>query len=423
MRRCKPRSRWLILLCAVFGLLTTSCGGSDGHEVVYLHVFNAYPGSQSMSLYGPTGAVVTDLPFGTRTDSPVAVDRNLGTEFELILDGAPTPFDLDQQLFNLYPQETATFLFSRRDDSTAQAQILRHIQSVSAGCRMVFHNSMAVANDQLGMFDFIVGWNFQGNITEAGYDEAEEDSFIAQHADDLSDDHLENHDDRKFELYDFIDTHPVFALATGLGTEGDEDPINLLHFVWLGIEELVDRPLVDFQSGSIRAHPPTEDYIECLEGALEAQEAIDQGADDPSLHDEANQNCAEMQTYTTETFGTGSEQVGGSLHYFPGSLPDNLQDGSPREPENECGADLRLYSDYGNTFGGEHGFENRPLFIDEFTGDVLTQEEDPLPRLFPRFGRSDHQFYVLYGRPAQGPEIRIEQWRASDQFEPMDDYP
>lgn len=419
MRRCQSRPRWLVLLCAVFGLLTLNCGGGDGHEVVHLHVFNAYPGSQSMSLYGPSGTIVTDLPFGTRTDSPVAVDRNLGTEFELVLDGAPTTFELDQELYNLYPEETATFLFSRRQNNTVHAQILRHVQSVSPACRLVFHNSLAVSNDQIGIYHFIVGWNFQHQIAEAGYNESAEDQFINEHIDDLDPEHIENHEERREELYGNIDYHPVFSLAEGVGAE---EEVGTLKFVWLGEEFTVERPRVDFESGSIRTHPPTEEYIECLEGVLEGEDA-DAGGGLGDDEEEDTQDCTEEQVYNTPSYGPGADQVGGIIHYFPESLPNTLQDGSPRSEENACAADLRIYSDFANIFSGEHGFENRPPFIDEFSEAALNQEEDPLVRLFPRFSRSDHQFYVLYGRPVHSDQVRIEQWKASDQFEDMRDYP
>ncbi len=420
MRRRKSRCRWVILLCAIFGLLSTNCGDSEGHEVVYLHVFNAYPGAQAMSLYGPAGAVVTDLPYGTRTENPVAVDRNLGTNFELVLDGAPTTFDLDQQLYSLYPQETATFLFSRRQDNAAHAQILRHIQSVSAGCRLVFHNSLALANDNIGEYSFIVGWNFFGQVDQVGYNQSEEDSFVNDHIDELGDFHVDNHIERVANLYGNISDHPVFALAQGVGQQGQSD-LNLLNFVWLGQEKFVDPPQVDFGSGNILTHPPTIDYIECLEGVIEGEDELPDNGEEEEEEDDTR-DCTELQSYTATTFGPGGDQVGNILHYYPESLPQTLQSGEDRfapGANQECGADLRIYSDYANIFFGDPGFDNRPLFVNEF-GQVLSAEEDPLIRLFPRFSRSDHQFYVVYGRPVD-PDILS--WRASDELHPMDPTP
>ena len=82
-------------------------------DSVYLYFFNGYVGSTSMTVIGPTGTLVSGVPFGERT-KPVLFDRTLGTNLTVLLDVIPEPVQISPSLFDLYPQETATVLLKRR---------------------------------------------------------------------------------------------------------------------------------------------------------------------------------------------------------------------------------------------------------------------------------------------------------------------
>jgi len=79
--------RWMCGIALVALLASAGCGGnSNGGEFVWLQVVNGYPGSQSASVYGPSGTIASNLEFGQRTDEFIRVNRNLGTEIQIVLE-------------------------------------------------------------------------------------------------------------------------------------------------------------------------------------------------------------------------------------------------------------------------------------------------------------------------------------------------
>ena len=101
------RPRALMLALAALALPTlTSCGDSDGGETVFLFVINGYTAAESLSVYGNAGPVVQGLKFGDRSDDPIEIDRNYGSELTVVVDGVPSQMDLSFDLFAMYPQET-----------------------------------------------------------------------------------------------------------------------------------------------------------------------------------------------------------------------------------------------------------------------------------------------------------------------------
>lgn len=373
---------WLKLcsLVAICVLIATGCGDGDaGDEVVYLHVFNAYPGAASMGLMGPTGPVVQDLPFGERTDEPVAIDRNFGSDFAIFFADAPNLVDVQLELFGLYPGETATLMISRRTEEGADAQLFRHVRSTSPYCRAVFDNSLALDNDDgLGQFDYIVGWHMpELPVHLGGFDEEFEQQQLQQ---------LDMTEyQRPTELFAHVDSHPYYAL-TELDIEGEE--AGYFAFAWLGVDEEIDAPAVDFSTGAFHSPPTSIEFVSCIEEAADQEE--DAGGDDGMFdfdQDETEaEDCDDLERYNTELVQAGVPEFY-MVHYDPAVMGNTPPD---------CSAEFRIYSDFANIFQGEHGFD---------------PNENQRIGHTPEFTVSDHFFFSLYGFPYD--PLR-ETWLASD---------
>ena len=272
-------------------------GGGEGSEIVNLYIFNGYAGSKSMSLYGPSGKIVTGLGYGERTAEPVAVDRNLGSNFKLVIDGAPQSVTLAFPLYSLYPHETGTLLFKKRSEvKAADATIYRHVRSKANECRLVFDNAMSLNSEGLGQFGFIPLFEL-GNSTGGGY---LRDEVIARNG-----------------LMDLIDKTPYFALVPHFEVEGE------LMLAYAG-----EGTKIDHIAGTIKTYRPTEDYVNCL-------------GNDPATKAE---QCQKMITYNTHVYNPDSTEHHW-IYYPPGYL------GTP----NSCDAKFRISSDFSNIFDEASG--------------------------------------------------------------------
>lgn len=166
----RVRNATLASLIAMIAPLT-SCGDSAAAESVFLFVINGYTGSNSLTIIGPTGTVASSLAFGDRV-GPVEVNRALGTEFTVLLDGTPEAIDLDVELFSMYPQETGTLFLKRRsDDSEVAISLYRHVQTISDGCMLTFENGLSLNETYLSVpsqFTFTPEFRIE-DIASAGY--------------------------------------------------------------------------------------------------------------------------------------------------------------------------------------------------------------------------------------------------------------
>ncbi len=377
-------STLLVALCGL--ILLAGCGTGDNSETVYLHVFNGYAGVESMSVYGPSGTITTGLPFGARTAEPVEVDRNLGTDMTVVLDGAPTTFDFQEQLYNLYPQETATLVMSRRENNAVSTTIFRHQPSISPACRLIAHNSLSLNSGNLSQYNFILGWDFSedgagtgygGDIETTGYDEEWENARVAP-------------DEQRSELFDEINDNPIFTLVPS----DEEEAASSLEFVWIGPERTADFPRIDYVSGSIVTFRSSIDYVQCLEDQEDAE-------NDPDVEEE---DCDAPITTNAQTYSPGLEAPNIFVHYYPSTVGNDTDSG-------RCDADFRVYSDFGNIFTGEPGYDG----FDENRRLELSAE----------YGISNQFFFVLYGNPT---DPRRETWVSGDfetggGFVPPDPYP
>lgn len=138
-------------IVALLGLVAlsfplSSCGDDSGAESIFLYVINGYAGSNGLTLIGPAGTISSNLAFGDRV-GPVEVNRALGTDFTVLLDGTPQAIELQLELFAMYPQETGTLFLKRRSDNAeVDVSVFRHVQTISDGCSLVFNNGLSLSN-------------------------------------------------------------------------------------------------------------------------------------------------------------------------------------------------------------------------------------------------------------------------------------
>ena len=418
MYRFNPGLPSLFLLALTGLLMASACSGGedDSNEFVQIHVYNGYPGSNSLTVYGPTGPIVSNLPFGARTDAPILVNRNLGTEFNIILDGTPDAFSFAPELFDLYPFETATiFVGNRRGVNSLDINFLRHVQSISPFCRIVFSNHLAVNNSGLANFNFFPAWYFDGpDLALSGYDSSFENQFLDILEDLLpADINIGPVRDARRTALAFVSNYPYFALATQEDAnevgrvietaDGELIPLGsaagTLQFVWVGMEDVVELPRVDYQSGRILTLSNSLNFVECMFDQAESVIADAGAADgDPPEFEQ----CLLEEEYSTRVVSPGdTEQV---WYHFAPSLV-NRDIGS-----NSCDGEIRLFSDFANIFVGDHGYTG---WRDNNRFDIRTSN----------FTQSEHYFIVLYGYPV---EPRVAEWTTSHPnfgFGPLGNYP
>lgn len=153
MKRSYLVSVALLVCCGLFMAGISACGGGTNHETVYLRFVNGYPGAKSMTLQGPQGSIFSDLKFGEAIEKPVEISRNRQPgRFQLLINGAPQPFNMNVEVFQMYPQETGTLFIQRRSgESSAESTLFRHFQMFTGNdtdrqCVLTLANRLALEN-------------------------------------------------------------------------------------------------------------------------------------------------------------------------------------------------------------------------------------------------------------------------------------
>ncbi|MFP4599923.1 MAG: hypothetical protein ACOC9W_00065 [Persicimonas sp.] len=418
----------LAVVALSLGLLGTACGdGGEERETFFLYVTNAYPGADELTLYGPTGKLVSGLPFASRTEEPIEVNRNVNAdEFILVLDGAPTEMEFTKPMFSLYPQETGTLVISRRaSQESADASLFRHTRSPDPDCVLTFGNSLSLNNALLG--DELLSYSYQ---TEWNVDPRpmyrEEHERLAETRcgpTEIPDRY------RREDTHDEIAADPWFFPVS---SEGDDD----LTYTLVWANRRADPRTGEVRSegikagGAIKAVPTTEDFVDCLSGAVTIAEDTDPagggdeeaeqkcpspdstavgpdgstvdvfGEDQVVWNAESAQTCFELFQYTGFPIEPGEPDSSHSFEMYPQSDGDDLVCGSPvriRTPTTDL-----IFQDLD---------ENVSNFIDEEGGFV---------EIDATFPASEHHFFVLFGRPINP---FVDQWNSEETSVPLDDYP
>ncbi len=413
----KTLSRAKRLAALVLGLSLlpiTSCGDSTGpEESVYLFVINGYTAASTISIFGPRGPVVQGLKFGERTPEPIEVNRSLGTEFTLLLDGTPTPIDLDFQLFSLYPQETATMFLKRRSDAEdASVSLYRHVQTISRSCAFTFENGLSVDN-QFTSDAFNFSWapefNYDPNV--AGYFTDETSIPVITECGPLPT------PTRSPIPRDFSTTvipDPWFFKTT---CQDSLQP-NLLCDVW-----------GELDNGAIIGLPPTQEYFECVAQAISIKQPEDAMNPSPFPPADAQVQCppGALTWDDVQVDPNGVDECKAGKRY-PAFLLEPTQTGQQtwtliRGPDDfscsgddcECTETFRIRNDglavstgFDVIFGPQ-GDDAKGQHLD---GDLVTSTV-----VVP--GGSEH-FYVMFGRPVNP---IVWQWNSGENFVDLNQFP
>lgn len=382
-------------------VLAAGCGGQETTpETVYLDVFNAYPGTSSMSMYGPSGAVATSLGFGQLSPgTPTPVNRNLGTEFELLLNGAPSTFEVDLPLYNLYPEETATVFFKRRSgaENVDTPIIFRHLRTgykpKDRKCRLVFDNALSVDNDHIGQFNYLPVFKIRPSCT--GYNLEIGSSFDDSKPLNVST-QAGTIEAGRPDLYQRIKNFPWFIpteansgeivraynqgkpACGAYGNSGEQvsNPAgqNTIKWVWAGGAE------IDYESGSFRAPPPSQQYMNCIGWDPDRPKSRQ------SIKSQQVKKCEQDQN-TASPIKLNEEVV--TLDFTTG-IGLNKKDNPV--PNQKCGAAVRVSTDFFNVFESSNkGNKNKAARVEK----MITYKP------------SQYYYWVLYGRPVAP---RIQEW-------------
>jgi hypothetical protein len=394
----RVRNATLASLIAMIAPLT-SCGDSAAAESVFLFVINGYTGSNSLTIIGPTGTVASSLAFGDRV-GPVEVNRALGTEFTVLLDGTPEAIDLDLELFSMYPQETGTLFLKRRsDDAEVAVSLYRHVQTISPSCQLTFENALSLNETYLSFpHQFTYSPEFRlDDIQEGGYF-PEQDLTIQTECGPLPSPPAGSRIPRDFSD---IQADPYFFMTPC------EDTIleNQLCHVWgeYGID----------LTTNVLGRPTTGEYANCLSQAVEikqpevdpplpfppddAQVQCPPGPltwDDVNLPESAILDCQEKKVYETVTVAPGAESNNTeSIYFFSGKCTHTFRIVTPG-----------LQTIFGPEDGDALGKHQDGDFVE------TTAEISP---------GSEH-FYILFGRPVNP---LVWQWDSGSNFVDLAAYP
>jgi hypothetical protein len=404
----------ILLGCLAASLLALAgCGNGQDDEVVHLHIFNAYPGAGSISVYGPSGVVARDLPFGERTDKPVAVNRNLGSSFTILIDGAPRPFETQIPVWSMYPHETGTVLFKRRIGETAidEPVLYRHVQTGyrtgdqvptnerQESCRLVLDNALSGETGNLLNMTYLpafkinpscVGYKAQiGSFTDPRLDPrfGGDPQFIQRIADNPWFYPVDVTTSKVGYIKDSA-TCPAFSTTDEFGRI--VVPAGSFELVWAGSN--FGTRTFDGESGDVIVPPPTGDLMECL--GWDPDEDADEQPD--VITEESLANCLSA-SYSARRVDTVQREI--QFYEFPVGLGDGI------DPQ-RCGFDIRADSDFESIFTGSN-----------LDGNPVIARAD--------FAPNQYYFWVLYGRPVNP---FVETWGSNQPeegggFVELPDYP
>ncbi len=458
------KSVWRHVLAAAItlGLVTAwGCGGRND-EVIYLDVFNGYPGSENVSVYGPTGTVTSDLSFGQRTSNFTTINRNIGQDFEIQIQGATSTAEKSLPLFDMYPHESATLFVKRRSGpSTVDTTFFRHVRTgykrEDRQCAMVFDNALSARDPNTTTYRYVPLFKVRPSC--AGYVE----QIGSYREDGYEDSDKINPPEYLFrpDLYDDIELFPWFAPVeasqgeivdirdvsgcpaygsnntpanssqggeddsqgggsnqNGNGNSGNQggEPIrgqvfadnSTYRFAWAPARSILTRQTanelgrtinIDPRQGNIVGPPPTRQYMECI--GWNPDQSVEKNV--KNLEETNRTRITRCKGGSGASASVESVTLGNSLlqYQFRAGLGADV-------PPGQCGFRVRVASDFFSIFRRS---QNEP-------------GGEPVQQTFS-FPPSQISFWVLYGRPI---DPRIESWGVADKksgggFVKLPEYP
>ena len=287
-----------LLIAGSFGLL--SCGDSVP-DSVFLYIINGYPASDGMTIIGPAGPVVRDAKFGDRMAAngvcppgeacvPIEVDRRFGSEdWTVMLDGMPQTAELTKDLFAMYPQETGTLVVTRRsEDEEVQGTLLRHTQSINAGCSLVMYNGLSLSNNYMSSSSYTIAPEFRVEPVEsAGYSNELNTAFLTE-CGALPTTAPEHEALARSELYAAVQAQPWFFPVT---CEEDESE-NAVCYGW-GIPHGAEQISRLQEGGLVSTARVSRNYYDCVQDAITIKQPEMDGAPLPFPPADAQVQCPE----------------------------------------------------------------------------------------------------------------------------------
>lgn len=422
---------WLTFGLVGLALCIGGCADSEeSEETVYMHIINGYPGSDSLTLYGPNGRLVSGLGFSERTQEPVEVDRSTNSEdFTLLIDGAPTSIELTRSTFSLYPRETGTLVINRRSgESAAQTSLYRHTRSPDPDCVLTMGNSLSLDDEmttELQSYAYQTEWKIS---PDPYYNEDEERLAETRCGPvEVPDDY------RRPELHEQVRNDPwLFPVESE--TESDLG----YSFAWAERrpDPRTDQPRSEGirANGQIVAEQHTEDYTECLSDSVELKQDEEEQETDaepecPDLtetaegpdgdevpvldpdevdwDDRAAGDCGDSVYYTGFPVEPGQPDSYVSFEIHPQTLADDADSAT-------CSVPVRVRTPTTDLI-----FQD----ADENVDGYIQSEDDQGGFVEAEVGFDDvsqHRFFVLYGRPVNP---FVEQWDSERHSVDLDEHP
>lgn len=420
----------LTLLLLLGGLVSLSgCGSDDGlGETLHIYVVNAYPGSSKLTLYGPTGKLASGLAFGERTAEAVKLDRNVNSEqFTLMIDGAPTQFQLSEETFSLFPQETATMVIVRRSgESTAAAMLFRHTRMFSPKCVTTFGNALSLNNrylsDELLSYSFQTEWKHSPEEMKEYYDEDAEK--ITRTRCGFTETPANARNTRKGLIYDHNKRDPWLVPVTAPDGNGYTLAWGVRSLVPTGNGNEAELMSLGIHKDGNWVYRNTESYLKCLESAVAVKQEEDAGgaAGNP---DEAEAcpvpNGPMYNTPDGQVALLGADQVEWDDLAIHDCLKEVRETGFPVVPSE--GQNGHSFEEWPRKVDGEWvcGYPTRfrtptmDIIFQNINSDTLNYVEGrggfvEIDNIYPM---RDERFVVLFGRPVNPFVI---QWSAGDTF-------
>jgi hypothetical protein len=430
MLAVKPIRSTIFAIAICLGFVFAGCGGNGsggGEETVFLYVTNGYPGASSLTLYGPTGTLVSGLEFGERSEI-LEVDRNTNSDqFSLIFDGAPTEIELSKALFSMYPQETGTLVISRRSgEEAANATLYRHVRTPDPTCVMIFGNSLSLNNSMLADEFLSYSYQTEWNVDPAPMYRPDDEGWATTRCG------YTKVPDRygRAEIHPIIEADPWFFPVSSDGSN--------YTLVWAtrGIDPRTGEARSEglTVNGQVMAVPTTDDFVACLSGAVSVEEqeepegGADAGSADAPSCPEANgpvgpdnqpsiaeteviwdpaavSSCFEAFSYTGFPVDPGQTD---SYQAFSMSAKQNVD---PDNPDDYiCGSPVRVRTPVADLIFQDVD-DSVPGFIEGDGGFIEIDAFFPI---------SEQHFFVLYGRPVNA---FVSQWNGGETAKPLAEHP
>lgn len=409
----KQSARSIAALIALSTFTMVGCSSEGGEETVFLYIINGYPAAATMDVISPTGTLTSGARFGDRMARdgpcppgesciPIRFDRQFGTDMTIIAENTPQPLGIDAELFAMYPHETATMVLNRKDSQrSVQGTILRHTQTISTDCALTLMNGLSLSNEFMSEgFDFSVAPEFNLAPAEAGFGDERSRPFVTECGALPNGENDTEHDQlMRPGVLAQVAENPWFYPVTC------EDQTNREFFCWGWGVPTVDGRSRLYDQGQIITVLDTEEYFECIEGAITINQEEDADSPLPFPAADAQVECPDRPIEWTDVTvdqqaveDCRDETIKQVFTLEPGGEGDLFTLLGPRA----CDVEFRIRN------------EGQDIIFGPEDGDSLGNHQDgALVQSVISVPDGSQHFWVLLGRPVNP---IVWQWDSGDTF-------